>query len=435
MTPLVSQSPAEFARYLREQGIYRFFLIYDHEKHRVQPSHPLLEPIAKRLEEDERDFAKHEGIFIQVSQHFNSLLGAFVHRSERGQAQGGTRFWVYDTFESFLKDGVRLSKGMTRKNALAGLWWGGGKGVMSQDPEVNAQDPKIRAQIFQEFGEFVTSLQGAYVTAEDVGTTTEDMANIFSRTRFTTCIPKELGGSGNPSGPTSLGVVRGMEAALNLLEDTHLAGKKIVVQGLGHVAEPLIEKLFEQNVGEVLASDIQKERVEKLNQRFAGQAFEAVCADRGDPRILFEPCDVLAPCATGAVLNPETIPRIQASVICGAANNQLEDSQRDAWALQKRGIAYVPDFLVNRMGIVNCSNEQYGYVQDDPFISRHLDKNWELSIYQMTQKVLAEARERDLTPVDMAIQRADELAGEKHPIFGHRGYSIIQSLKRGNWAS
>ena len=218
-------SPAAFRRFLAAAGIRRFFLAWDEEAGDVRASHPELAPLARLLAADRRDFERHEGIFVQVAPDTGVLQGAFIHRTCRGQAAGGVRFWRYDTVEDFLRDGLRLARGMTHKNALAGLWWGGGKGVMVNEREEGEGEAarerqaalpgsSRRRRIYEEYGELLSSLRGCYVTAEDAGTSAEDMAAVFSRTRFTTCIPPALGGSGNPSAPTARGVVRGMEAAL-----------------------------------------------------------------------------------------------------------------------------------------------------------------------------------------------------------------------------
>src|SRR5579864_784659 len=194
-------SPAAFRRLLAAAGIRRFFLAWDEEAGDVRASHPELAPLARLLAADRRDFDRHEGIFVQVAPGTGVLQGAFIHRTCRGQAAGGVRFWRYDTVEEFLRDGLRLARGMTHKNALAGLWWGGGKGVMVDEQAAPAGSPR-RRRIYEEYGELLSSLRGCYVGAEDAGTSAEDMAAVFSRTRFTTCIPAALGGSGNPSAPT-----------------------------------------------------------------------------------------------------------------------------------------------------------------------------------------------------------------------------------------
>ena len=430
---LARMHPVRFRDLLREQGIRRFWLAWDEKAGTVRASHPVLEPLAELLAADRRDFDRHEGVFAQVAPDTGTLQGAFVHRTCRGQAAGGVRFWRYDTVEDWLRDGLRLAKGMTQKNALAGLWWGGGKGVMVRETAPDLGDPAVRRRVYEEYGEFMTSLRGCYVTAEDVGTSVEDMAAVFSRTRFTTCIPPELGGSGNPSVPTARGVLRGMEAALHHLGMGTLEGKSVAIQGLGHVGAPLVDFLVEKGVARIVGADIDPGLVRAAAERHPG-VVEARVVDRDDFSILHEEVDVVAPCATGGVLNPRTIPGIRARIVCGAANNQLEDMDRDDLLLLERGVLYMPDFLVNRMGIVNCADEQYGYVTDDPAIERHLGDDWDNGIYRLSLAILAEAEEKRVPPARIARRLADQRSLETHPIWGHRGIQIIRSLVASDWA-
>ncbi len=430
---LLEMNPQEFVQFLKEEKIKRFYFVYEKGTKTVKASHPALQELADFIQNDKRDFMEHEGAFFQISSAYDVLQGAFVHRTNRGQAAGGVRFWQYNSMEDYLRDGLRLAKGMTRKNALAGLWWGGGKGVMAHNPKYDKMDAKLRESVYKDFGRLMTSIRGCYVTAEDVGTSVEDMANIFSQTRFTTCIPEQLGGSGNPSVPTASGVVAGMEAALDFLDMGTLEGKTIAVQGMGHVAEPLIGFLFEKHVKKVIAADINAGLVDEVKHKYSGQPLEARKVNADDRSILFEECDIVAPCATGAVLNPQTIPNIKAKIVCGAANNQLENSARDGKALMEKGVTFVPDFLTNRMGIVNCADEQSGYIDNDPLFTRHLDRDWEYSIFRTTLKVLTESLQNNQSPADVAVRLADELSLQDNPIYGHRGEKIIRSLVKRNW--
>ena len=224
----------------------------------------------------------------------------------------------------------------------------------------------------------------------------------------------------------------------------------------------------------VIGCDLDPERCAALNRRFAGAAawtgtgaaagagggaaagtgagggfaFAARAAGRDDLWIFEQPADVFAPCATGGVLGPRTIPRLAARIVCGAANNQLEDPERDDLLLQRRGVLYMPDFLVNRMGIVHCADEQYGYVGDeDPRIAAHLGTSpqaagasaadrWENSVYNLSLAILAEAARRGEPPARVALRLAESRSREPHPIWGHRGAAIIRVLTRpGAWAS
>ena len=449
-TSLSNLTPEQVARFLKERGITHFYFVTDPISGVVRASHTELNDIADILSKDPRDFDAHEGLFCRVSEYADMIHGAFIHRTCRGQAQGGTRFWTYPTFMDFLSDGIRLSRGMTHKNALAGLWWGGGKGVMSRPVDLEPTHTELRQDIFKEYGRFISSLHGCYITAEDVGTKTKDMSAIFSETRFVTCIPHTVGGSGNPSSMTALGVIRGMEAAVDFMNgmtregqvpsfrESPLKGKHIVVQGAGHVGEVIID-LSLKSGAKVTATDINASRLDQIRDQWHGQAVELLCTAPSDMSPLAIACDILCPAATGGALNPHTIPTIQAPIVCGAANNQLEDPIRDGQSLAERGILYLPDFLVNRMGIVNCANEQYGYVDADPILSQHLGYDWTFSVYQTAQRVLE--RSKDSHPPHMAaVTLAEELSLMPHPIWGHRGQATINSLchqtseyERGRW--
>lgn len=429
---LLQSAPIEFVEFLKQEKINRFYFVYDEQSSSVKASHRQLQPIADFLQNDKRDFRSHEGIFVQLNSKFGTLLGAFIHRTNRGQAAGGVRYWSYNTMEDYFRDGLRLAMGMTHKNALAGLWWGGGKGVMTLTSDANKNNPVIREILYKEYGKFMTSLRGCYVTAEDVGTGVSDMANIFSQTRFTTCIPPELGGSGNPSVPTARGVVAGMEAALEFTGES-LNGKTVAVQGLGHVGLPLINFLLEKKVSKVIGWDIFPEVVVNAKKEFAGKNVRFDLVDRDNVSMFGVDCDVLSPNATGAILNERTIPMIKAKIVCGAANNQLDDPIHDDKTLHERSILYIPDFLTNRMGIVNCADEQAGYINHDPLIERHLTKDWEYSIYQMTLNVLRESKNTCKSTGAMAVEMAEKLSLENHPIFGHRGRLIISSLVEDGW--
>ena len=432
-TDLLSLSPAGFINFLKKENIKKFYFVYDFEKNKLKASHNQLQAIADFFSNDKRDFIEHEGWFCKISEANDMLLGAFIHRTNRGQAAGGVRYWSYDTVEDYFRDGLRLGAGMTFKNALAGLWWGGGKGVIAHNPEFDKMNPDIRKRIYQEYGLFMSTLNGCYVTAEDVGTAVEDMANVFSGTRFTTCIPPEFGGSGNPSAPTARGIISGMEAALEFLRLGTLEGKTVAVQGVGHVGEPLIQFLFDKNVKEVIGTDINPDHVSSIQKKFSGKNIKCRLVDKNDLSIFNEECDIFSPNATGAILSKKTVPLLKAKIICGAANNQLEDMNSDGKLIHDKRIVYVPDFLTNRMGIVTCANEQYGYINNDPLIENHFSREWEHSIYNRAKQVLKESNEKDIPTAEIALKLADELSRENHPIFGHRGKEIIKSLFENNW--
>ncbi len=423
----------EFIEFLISENIKRFSFIFDHGSDRLLSSHGVLAPLADFLQSNGRDFDKHEGMFFQVSRPYNVLQGVFIHNTTRGQSAGGVRFWNYPMLSDYLLDGMRLSRAMTLKNALAGLWWGGGKGVMARNQKVDNEDPDVRGVLYRDFGALCTVLCGCYIAAEDVGTNVADMASIFKATRFTTCIPENMGGSGNPSILTAKGVMCGMEAALEFAGDGGIEGKTVAVQGMGNVGGALIDFLVENKVKRIIACDVNPRRVENFSKRYSSGKLEAYTAERSDDSILSADCDILSPNATGAVLTPAAIPGIKAGLVCGGANNQLEDDVRDDALLYNRGIVYIPDFLTNRMGIVNCANEQYGILADDWLITRHLGRNWEYSIYNSVITMLERSRKSGDPCGGIAVGMAEEMAREPHPLFSERGRSIIDELKTGKW--
>ncbi len=425
-------SPQAFADALKQLGTRRASFVLA-ESGDVQPSHPALAPIAQAVVQNKRDFDGHEGVFLELGKDTGALLGAFIHKTHRGQGAGGVRHWPYETMTGLLEDGLRLARGMGRKSALAGLWWGGGKGIIARQTDAELDDPAYRLSLYQDYGRFITSLRGLYVTAEDVGTTPSDMAAIYQSTRFVTCVPESIGGSGNPSGATARGVVCAMEAALEFLGMGSVEGKHIAIQGAGNVASFMIGELLEKGARRLTVTDISERALERLADRFADARLVARRSEPGDASILATECDVLAPCALGGALYPETIQTLRCQLVCGAANNQLLDEAHDAALLAERNITYVPDFVANRMGIVQCANEQYGCIPNDPAIMRHFDSEWDSSIQNVTQRVLSRAKETGLPATEAANNLADELGRERHPLWPGRGQDIIKALVAEQW--
>jgi glutamate dehydrogenase/leucine dehydrogenase len=226
-----------------------------------------------------------------------------------------------------------------------------------------------------------------------------------------------------------------MQAALEFAGLGSLAGKSVAMQGLGNVGASMVAELLEAGVARIAAADISAANVEAARLRFQGAPVTLRLVERGDDHILTAPSDVLAPNALGGVLNPITIPKLQAKIVCGAANNQLLDPERDAKLLAERGIVFIPDFVANRMGIVNCANEQYGRLSEDPAILKHFDRQAPGSVFQVTLEVLRRASERSETPTTAANLLADELGQTPHPIWGHRTQHIIDDLVRTGWAN
>ncbi len=275
-----------------------------------------------------------------------------IHSTALGPAAGGSRLWGYDNADSAVHDALRLSQGMSYKNAMAGLKFGGGKAVIVKTPDFVGSDA-----LYERFGAFVDSLGGDYVTAEDVGMTPEIMQLIARKTRHVSGLPREGNrAGGDPSPKTAFGVFRGIEAAVQFkLDREDVKGLRVAVQGVGHVGFHLC-KLLHDAGAELVVSDIDAARMQRVCDEFGARA-------TGLDEILFEDVDVIAPCALGAILNVRSIPRLRASIVAGGANNQLE-TEADGTRLAEAGILYAPDYVINGGGIINVACEYYGDVDD-----------------------------------------------------------------------
>jgi leucine dehydrogenase len=273
-----------------------------------------------------------------------------IHNTTLGPALGGTRMWPYASEGEALHDVLRLSRGMTYKSSLAGLDLGGGKAVIIGD----ARTQKTEA-MFRRFGQFVESLNGRYITAEDVGMSTIDMVNIRKETSNVAGLPIEMGGSGDPSPVTAYGVYVGMKAAAKkAYGNESLSGRKVAVQGAGNVGRGLVEHLVKEGAI-VFLSDIHEEKVTAIKNEFP--AVKVVNSED----IYDLDADIYSPCALGATVNDDTLKRLKCSIIAGGANNQLADESVHGLAVMEKGILYTPDFLINAGGIINCAWERKGY--------------------------------------------------------------------------
>jgi leucine dehydrogenase len=312
-----------------------------------------------------------------------------IHDTTLGPALGGTRMWTYDSEEAAIEDALRLARGMTYKNAAAGLNLGGGKTVIIGDPRKDKNEEMFRA-----FGRYIQGLNGRYITAEDVGTTVADMDLIHEETDYVTGISPAFGSSGNPSPVTAYGVYRGMKAAAKAAFGTDsLEGKTIAVQGVGNVAYNMCKHLHEEGAN-LIVTDIHKESVDRAVNDFGAKAV--------DPSEIYSvDCDIFAPCALGAIINDETISQIKAKVIAGAANNQLKET-RHGDAIHEMGIVYAPDYVINAGGVINVADELYGYNSE-----RAMKKVEQ--VYNNVERVI-EIAKRDNVPTYVA---ADKMAEER----------------------
>jgi leucine dehydrogenase len=307
-----------------------------------------------------------------------------IHDTTLGPALGGTRFWNYASDEEALRDVLRLAKGMTYKNAVAGLGLGGGKAVIIGDPSTTR-----REMLFRAHGRFVQSLGGRYITAEDVGTSTADMDFVHMETEYVSGLPER---SGDPSPVTARGVFRAILACARIRwgKDT-VAGKTVAVQGLGHVGMHLCEALHGAGAS-LVVTDIDPAKARIAVSRFGARAVE--------PEAIYDTqADIFAPCALGGILNDDTIPRLRVEIVAGGANNQLLE-ERHGEMLEKRGILYAPDFVANAGGVINVYGELAGWSPE-----RALRKADE--IYNTVLNVFELAREQGVT-AHVAAERLAE---------------------------
>ena len=316
-----------------------------------------------------------------------------VHSTVLGPALGGTRFYPYECEEDALADALRLSRAMTRKNAAAGLDHGGGKGVIIGDPRTVKSERLLRA-----YGRAVESLGGAYVTAEDVGTTIADMEVIARETGYVTGASSDTGGSGDPSPVTARGLMAAMRGTARFLwGSTDLSGRHVAIQGVGKVGGAYA-RLLAACGAHLTIADVNEKALQALAQEVGGDvaAPDAIHATE---------CDVFAPCALGGAINPETIPDLRCAAIVGSANNQLAEDELDA-DLAARDILYVPDFIVNAGGVINLA-EEVGHEYRLERANRRVD-----GIEATVIELLERARESGGTPLDEAVALADRRISE-----------------------
>jgi leucine dehydrogenase len=333
---------------------------------------------------------EHEDLVLHRGSRSGRYVIVAVHSTALGPALGGVRLWHYTAAADGIRDALRLARGMTFKAAAAGLALGGGKGVICGPPHAPAG--RERRDLLLDFGDLVESLEGRYITAEDVGMSPSDLVVIHERTSHVTGLPPERGGSGDPSPFTALGVEAAMRACARVhFGSRELAGLRIVVAGLGHVGEKLARRLVERGA-RVAASDIDPEK-------------RSVAAELGADWIepaeeLVADCDILAPCALGGAVDEANLPLLRCKVVCGCANNQLADDSL-AESLAERGILYAPDFVVNAGGLIHVYREIQGYSESH---ARELA----LAIEDNLAAILTAARERGVTPLAAARAVAAE---------------------------
>ncbi|AHM60735.1 glutamate dehydrogenase/leucine dehydrogenase [Flammeovirgaceae bacterium 311] len=337
---------------------------------------------------DQIEAMEHEQLVICYDKATGLKAIIAVHNTTLGPALGGTRMWQYKNEQEAITDVLRLSRGMTFKNAISGLNLGGGKAVIIGDAQTQKTEPFMRR-----FGRFINSLGGRYVTAEDVNIRTSDIEYIAMETRYVSGLPEIMGGGGDPSPVTAYSTYLGMKAAAKKAWGIDsLQGKKVLVQGVGQVGSHLVERLRHEDA-QVYISDISEERLRQVANRFGA---EVVMGDA----IYDLDLDIYSPCALGATLNDDTVSRLKCQVIAGAANNQLKDEKKHGQLLMERGIIYAPDFLINSGGVINVAAEYEGNYQRERAYQK-AEK-----VYDICLNILNEAEAKNVGPQEAAMQMA-----------------------------
>jgi leucine dehydrogenase len=311
-----------------------------------------------------------------------------IHDTTLGPALGGCRMYPYVSEEDAIVDVLRLARGMTYKAAASGLNLGGGKSVIIGDPEGKSEE------LLRSFGRYIETLGGRYIVAEDVGTSTEDMEHIRIETSHVVGVDVTHGGSGDPAPFTAQGVLHGMRACVEeVFGSPSLEGRTVAVQGLGNVGYGLCGLLHDEGAN-LIVTDLREQTVEGAVQEFGAKPVEP-------DEILSLPCDILAPCALGAVVNDTSLSDFRCSIIAGSANNILLEAHHGE-ALAERGILYAPDYVINAGGLINVADELEGY--EKTRATKRVAR-----IYDSVMSIIAISK-RDKVPTNVA---ADTLALER----------------------
>ncbi|MAF78883.1 MAG: leucine dehydrogenase [Halobacteriovoraceae bacterium] len=319
----------------------------------------------------------HEEVVFFSDPSCNLKAIVAIHDTTLGPALGGTRMWPYASMDEAVTDVLRLSKGMTYKNAVSGLNLGGGKAVIIGDPQKDKSEA-----LFRSYGKFIESLNGRYITAEDVNIGVEDIEHMFTETNYVTGVSQTHGGSGNPSPYTARGVFRGIEASCTqVFGERSVKDKVVALQGAGSVGRYLGELLYKSGA-KVFFTDINKKNIELFKEMVPNA--ELVGVDD----IYDVDCDIYAPCALGATVNDNTIERLKCKIVAGAANNQLAE-KRHGDILKEKGVLYAPDYLINAGGVMNVSIEFEGW--SDTKATRMVD-----TIYDTTMKIFQISEEQNI---------------------------------------
>lgn len=340
---------------------------------------------------DDTHGGEHERVVVAADEEIGYRAVVAIHSTALGPALGGTRLWNYATTDEALTDALRLARGMTYKNALAGLPFGGGKSVLIGDART-----LDRERVFRAHGRLVERFAGTYITAEDVNTSPADMEFVRQETRH---VGGLIGRSGDPSPVTAHGTFRAIQASAKFRwDEQRLAGRTVALQGCGHVGYHLARELADAGA-RLVVTDVDEAKAALVVRDF-GARYVA-------PAEIYDvDADIFAPCALGGVLNDETIPRLKVEIVAGAANNQLLEA-RHADALQARGILYAPDYVANSGGVINGTIELLDWEKERA--GRKVQE-----IYNTLLEIFAAAAANNMTPAHAADRLAETLIEEAH---------------------
>ncbi|HUL42726.1 MAG TPA: Glu/Leu/Phe/Val dehydrogenase [Bacteroidota bacterium] len=335
----------------------------------------------------------HEQVVFCSDKKANLRAIIAIHSTTLGSALGGARMWTYSSDEDALTDALRLSRGMTYKAAVAGLNLGGGKAVIIGDPNSDKTE-----SLFRTYGRFVEGLAGRYITAEDVGTTVQDMEFVRMETKYVTGIDRALGGGGDPSPITAYGVYYGMKACVKEVTGSDsLRGKKIAVQGMGNVASTLCDHLAQEGA-RLFVTDIYPNKAKPVVERTKAKFVE--------PEKIYDvDADIFCPCALGGIINDKTIPRLKVDIVAGGANNQLADEKKHGAMLQKRKILFAPDYAINAGGLMSVASELEGYPPERAMKQAE-------GIYETLLKIFQIAKNEKILTFEASNHLAEERIGQ-----------------------
>ncbi|HEV7684648.1 MAG TPA: isoleucine--tRNA ligase [Pyrinomonadaceae bacterium] len=457
--PSPEMRPADLARYLKQRDVRKLAILNEDGRCRVYALHspsqhviemPELKPLAEYVNRS-TDFREHAALLLGLGEHTDVLFGIGIHHLKYGTPLGGTREFAYPRISDMLENMLRLSWGMSVKNAVAELPHGGGKSIIDTcgwDLKVHRE---FRREVYRDFGQFTATLFGRYICAEDVGNSTADTREMLSACRHVMCLSQGVGGSGNPSRFTALAAWAAGKAGWKFLTGTHsFEGLTIALQGAGNVARNIIPILIEADPGirKILIADRDPEQIQAIRNILLKQGKESLLEvvssrdsadnsvlaqsyiERPDEAckdyILYAPCDILIPVAVGKVINPGNVPRLNCRLILPIANNVYSDNDAVATAMLERGIVDVVEGNVNWGGALAAASETYGYDEDN--VAHGCIDN-----YTKTLTLLEAARQQNRPPWFILKEMAsNRIFHENHPIVGEaRRYKFIGDINQG----